>query len=115
MIIYIYFQKLKGFSRERVNLPRSSFTYLGIQEGGQTCLVLAKLDGSKDVPDYRIDVDPSHNYAFSLCPDEVKTEMLRGCYVKVGEEKIFFDVVCNAGYLCINEDVNQQPQVKKMN
>ena len=115
-------------------MPRSSFTYLGIQEGGQTYLVLAwsfnstgldrhmitiralaKLDGSKDVPDYRIDVDPSHNYAFSLCPDEVKTEMLRGRYVKVGEEKIFFDVVCNAGYLCINEDVNPQPQVKKMN
>jgi len=134
LVIYVYFQKLKGFSRARVNLPRSSFTYLGIEEGRQTFLVLAwsfqstelhrhmvtiralaELVGSKDVPDYRIAADPSRNYAFILCPNEVKTEELRGRYVKVGEEKIFFDVVCYAGYLCFSEDVNQQALVKKMN
>ena len=117
-----------------MNLPRSSFTYLGIEEGRQTFLVLARsfqstgldrhivtiralaeLVGSKDVPDYRIAADPSRNYAFTLCPNEVKTEELRGRYVKVGEEKIFFDVVCYAGYLCFSEDVNQQALVKKMN
>ena len=114
-------------------MSRSNFTYLDIEEGRQTCLVLAwsfdstgldrhmitiralaELVGSKNVPDYRIAVDPSRNYAFILCPNEVKNEELRGHYVKVGEEKIFFDVVCNAGYLCFSEDVNQQLLVKKM-
>ena len=80
-----------------------------------TIRALAELVGSKNVPDYRFAADPSRNYAFILCPNEVKTEELRGRYVKVGEEKIFFDVVCYAGYLCFSEDVNQQALVKKMN
>ena len=68
----------------------------GIEEGSQTCLVLAwsketnqtdrhmltvralqRLVGSKQVPNYRIAPDPSRNFGFILCPDEDKAERLR--------------------------------------
>jgi len=42
-------------------------------------------------------------------------EKLRGRYVRVGNEKIFFDVVSNVGYLPFHEDVNQHARVVKMN
>ena len=35
--------------------------------------------------------------------------------VRVGNEKIFFDVVSNVGYLPFHEDVNQHARVVKMN
>ena len=127
-------QKLKSFRRELVLLPRENFTYLGIEEGPQTCLVLAwsfnskvsdrhmltiraleSIVGSKQVRDYRVAADPSRNHGFILCPDEDDAEKLRGRYARVENEKIFFDVVSNVGYLPFHEDVNQHARVVKMN
>jgi len=115
-----------------VLLRRDNFTYLGIQEGPQTCLALAWsfksevsdwqmltvqalecLVGSKEVADYRISADASRNFAFILCPDDIKAENLRGRFVKVGDVSIFFDLIANAGYLPFGEDVNQHPKVVK--
>ena len=114
-------------------MPRVNFTYLGVEEGPQTCLVLAwsfnskvsdrhmltvraleHVVGSKEVPYYRIAADPSRNYGFILCPDEDKAEMLRGHYVRVGDDKIFFDIVSNVGYMPFVDDVNQHPRVTKI-
>ena len=66
-------------------MPRENFTYLGIEEGPPTCLVLAwskdnnhtnrhmltvrvlqHLIGSKKVLDYRIAADPSRNFGHSI-------------------------------------------------
>jgi hypothetical protein len=71
-----------------------------------TIRALQRLVGSKEVLDYRIAADPSRNYGFILCPDEVKAESLRGHYVRIGDEKIFFDVVSNVGYMPFYDDVN---------
>ncbi|KAG2652202.1 hypothetical protein PVAP13_1NG275800 [Panicum virgatum] len=125
--------KPDGFRRDLVLMRRENFTYLGIEEGSQTCLVLAwsketnqtdrhmltvralqRLVGSKQVPNYRIAPDPSRNFGFILCPDEDKAEKLRGHYVRVGDEKIFFDIVSSVGYMPYLDDVNQHPRVSKM-
>ena len=113
-------------------MPRDNFSYLGIEKGPQTCLVLAwsfnskvsdrhmltiraleSIVGSKQVRDYRVAADPSRNHGFILCPDEDKTSRPRGHYVKVGDEKIF-NGVSNTGCLPFLEDVNQHPIGKKM-
>ena len=110
-----------------------NFTYLGIEEGRQTCFVLAwsmdskhtdhhmltiraleRLVGSKQVPDYRIAADASRSYGFILCPDEDMVERLRGHYVRVGNDKIFFDVISSVKYMSFDDDVNQHPRVMKM-
>ncbi|KAG2550624.1 hypothetical protein PVAP13_9KG325500 [Panicum virgatum] len=121
------------FRREFVLMSRENFTYLGIEEGPQSCLVLAWsketkqtdrhmltaralqcLVGSKQVPDYRVAADPSRNFGFILCPDEDKAERLRGHYVKVGDDKIFYDIVSSVAYMPYLNDVNQHPRVSKM-
>ena len=80
-----------------------------------TIRALESIVGSKQVRDYRVAADPSRNHGFILCPDEDDAEKLRGRYVRVGNEKIFFDVVSNVGYLPFHEDVNQHARVVKMN
>ena len=106
-------------------MPRENFTYLGIEEGPPTCLVLAwskdnnhtnrhmltvrvlqHLIGSKEVLDYRIAADASRSYGFILCPDEDMVERLRGHYVRVGNDKIFFDVISSVKYMSFDDDVN---------
>jgi len=80
-----------------------------------TIRALESIVGSKQVRDYRVAADPSCNHGFILCPDEDDAEKLRGHYARVGNEKIFFDVVSNVGYLPFHEDVNQHARVVKMN
>lgn len=79
-----------------------------------TVRALQRLVGSKEVPDYPIASDPSSNYGCILCPDQVKVESLHGHYVRIGDEKIFFDVVSNVGYIPFYDDVNQHPRVLNM-
>ena len=73
--------KPNAFVRENIPMTRDNFTYLGIEEGAQTRLVLGwspsgdlrnlwmlavcasdRLVGSRNVQDYRIVVDPDHHF-----------------------------------------------------
>ncbi|CAO2038885.1 unnamed protein product [Urochloa humidicola] len=102
--------------------------YLGINEGRQNCLVVAwsATDGNKNryaatirvvqrliegirnkwlaVADFRIFIDPHRIFGFILCPDPATAEHLRGCYVDVGKESIFIDLVGSVKMLPSNPD-----------
>ena len=79
-----------------------------------TIRALERLVGSKQVLDYRITADASCSYGFILCPDEDMAERLRGHYVRVGNDKIFFDVISSVKYMPFDDDINQHPRVMKM-
>jgi len=119
-----------AFVREDVPLSRDNFTYLGIEEGAQTRLVLAwsptadlpnlwmlavrmldRIVGSRNVPDYRLAVDPDHSFAFILCPDEAAAERLRARYGSVGDIKFFFDLVRSVRYMSFHDELNHHPRV----
>ena len=122
--------KPNAFVRENIPMTRDNFTYLGIEEGAQTRLVLGwspsgdlrnfwmlairaldRLVASRNVQDYRFAVDPDRSFAFILCPDDVATQYLRARYVTVGDIKFFFDLVKSVKYTPFYDDVNQHPRV----
>ena len=73
--------------------------------------VLEHLVGSKKVLVYCIVVDPSCNYVFILCPDELDAEFLRARYVSVSDIKFFFELVRNSKKILFHDDNNRHPHV----
>ena len=108
-------------------MTRDNFTYLGIEEGAPTRLVIGwspygdlrnlwmlavcasdRLVGSRNVQDYRIVVDPDHSfYALTM----MLLRLLRTRYVTIGDIKFFFDLVKNVHYMSFHDEVNQHPRV----
>ena len=96
-------------------MTRDNFTYLGIEEGAPTRLVIGwspygdlrnlwmlavcasdRLVGSRNVQDYRIVVDPDHSfYALTM----MLLRLLRTRYVTIGDIKFFFHLVKNVHYV----------------
>ena len=108
---------------------RDILTYLGIEAGPQSNLVLAwssfgdlrniwmlairaleRLVGSRNVQDYRVAVDPDRSFAYILCPDHVDVQNLRAKYVTVGDIKFFFELVRSVQVLPFYDDTNQHPR-----
>lgn len=106
-------------------MTRDNFTYLCIQEGPQTHLVLAwspsvhvrnfwmrsvraleRLVWFRNVQDYRLVVDSDRNFAFILCPEHVNAEGLRARYVTVCDTK-FFKLVKSVVKMPYYDDTNQ--------
>ena len=119
-----------AFVREELTMGHHIFTYLGIQEGPQSRLVLAwspsanlndlfmfgvraleRMVDSPRVQDYRIVVDPELSFVFILCPDELDAEFLRARYVSVGDIKFFFELVRNAKKILFHDDNNCHARV----
>ena len=73
--------------------------------------MLDRIVGSRNVPDYRLAVDPDHSFAFILCPDEAAAERLRARYGSVGDIKFFFDLVRSVRYMSFHDELNHHPRV----
>jgi len=119
-----------AFVREELTMGHHIFTYLGIQEGPQSRLVVAwspsanlndlfmlgvraleRMVDSPRVQDYCIAVDPELSFVFILCPDELDAEFLRARYVSISDIKFFFELVRNAKKILFHDDNNRHPRV----
>ena len=110
-----------AFVREELTMGHHIFTYLGIQEGPQSRLVVAWspsanlndlfMRGVRALEDYRIAVDLERSFVFIVCPDEHGAQFLRARYVSVSDIKFFFELVRNAKKILFHDDNNRHPRV----
>ncbi|PAN12260.1 hypothetical protein PAHAL_2G253700 [Panicum hallii] len=63
---------------------------------------------------HHISVDAANKCAYILYPDAQGAQYLRAHYVKVGKEKIFFDLVKNVELLPFGEDHDQHIRIARM-
>ncbi|CAN6306697.1 unnamed protein product [Urochloa humidicola] len=64
----------------------------------------------KDLPDYKVAIDPVHNLGYILCPTLEIADAFYGHYISLQYDNVAFEQVLSAYYMPFAQDVDQAHQ-----